>query len=143
MPGSQFLPLQVKWMFCPGRSPTFPSWLVKSCVCTAAPSAADCPVQKVSVEMWEHLCKAPPVSPPCSLPRQWQRCWIPASTLMCGETQLRIAGRRSKGENYFWCRFPQRKALFLEAGARQRGPCDCVSKNGPSPSFLCLRAVTA
>lgn len=39
-----------------------PSWLVKSCVCTAALSAAKRPIEEVPVEIWEHLCKAPRVS---------------------------------------------------------------------------------
>lgn len=81
--------------------------------------------------------------PPCSLPLQWQWCWIPASPLVCWGIQLGIVGQRSKGENYFWCRFPQGKAVFLGAGTQQRGPCNCVSKNGPSASFLCHRAVAA
>lgn len=50
--------------------------------CRGVLSAANCPIQKVPLEIWEHLCKAPLACfcPTLSLPSHCQWCWIPASS---------------------------------------------------------------
>lgn len=130
-----FSPPQVKRMLCAGRSPVFPSWLVEYCVCNSCSissklSHPEGACGRLGVSVQGSVCFFPP-----SLHSGSDAGSQHPSPLVCWGAQLGIAGQRSKGENDFWCWFPQGKALFLGAGTQQRGPCNCVSKNGPFTFF--------
>lgn len=80
--------------------------------CRGVLSAANCPIQKVPLEIWEHLCKAPLACfcPTPSLPTvsDAESQHPPVSWGM----QLGTGDWKSKGENYFWCRFSLSESCF-------------------------------